>query len=191
VRKLEVRLTRNRDTSLLVGTLAEHRGRTYFEYAPGFLATGLNLSPFRLPFEPGLLEHTDLAFGPLPGLFDDSLPDGWGLLLMDRHFRKLGREVRSVTALERLAWLGSRTMGALTYHPPAQPLTDDDGLFDLHALALQAQDVVAGVADDVLPLLLRSGGSPGGARPKVLVGFDAKRNELRAFGYHLTIRNAA
>jgi hypothetical protein len=84
-----------------VGTLAEDRGRVYFEYAAEFLATGLNLSPFRLPFEPGLFEHRDREFGPLPGVFDDSLPDGWGLLLMDRHFRSLGRNLAEISPLDR------------------------------------------------------------------------------------------
>ena len=68
MKKLEVRFTRSPGDSLHVGTLAEDRGRVYFEYAPAFLATGLNLSPFRLPFETGLFEHADRDFGPLPGV---------------------------------------------------------------------------------------------------------------------------
>ncbi len=111
MKKLEVRFTRGPGDWALVGTLAEHRGRVYFEYAREFLATGLSLSPFRLPFQQGLFEHRDHRFGPLPGLFDDSLPDGWGLLLMDRHFRSQGRNPAEVSPLERLAWLGTRTMG--------------------------------------------------------------------------------
>jgi len=172
MRKLEVRFTRSPGDSLPVGTLAEDHGRVYFEYSPDFLAAGLNLSPFRLPFEPGLFEHTNRDFGPLPGLFDDSLPDGWGLLLMDRHFRSRGRNLAEVSPLDRLSWLGTRTMGALTYHPPTDRDNDDAGVFDLHDLARQSQDLLAGVAVDVLPQLLRAGGSPGGARPKVLVGFN-------------------
>ena len=172
MRKLEVRFTRSPGGSLPVGTLAEDHGRVYFEYSPDFLAAGLNLSPFRLPFEPGLFEHTNRDFGLLPGLFDDSLPDGWGLLLMDRHFRSRGRNLAEVSPLDRLSWLGTRTMGALTYHPPTDRDNDDAGVFDLHDLARQSQDLLAGVAVDVLPQLLRAGGSPGGARPKVLVGFN-------------------
>ena len=170
--KLEVRFTREPGDAFPIGTLAEDRGRMYFEFCPEFLATGVNLSPFRLPPEPGLFEHRDRGFGPLPGLFDDSLPDGWGLLLMDRYLRSIGRNPRDVTPLERLSWLGTYTMGALTYHPPAGPALTDTGVFDLHDLARQSQELLAGSAVRVLPLLLRAGGSPGGARPKVLVGFD-------------------
>ena len=172
MKKLEVRFTRGPGDSLHVGTLAEDRSRVYFEYAPAFLATGLNISPFRLPFETGLFEHRDRDFGPLPGVFDDSLPDGWGLLLMDRHFRSRRLNLADVSPLDRLSWLGTRTMGALTYHPPTDRENVDATVFDLHDLARQSQELLAGAAVDVLPQLLRAGGSPGGARPKVLVGFD-------------------
>lgn len=155
--------------------MAEERGRVFFEYAPEFLRTGLNLSPFRLPFEGGLFEHKDHGFGPLPGLFDDSLPDGWGLLLMDRHFRSLGMNPAEVGPLDRLAWLGTSTMGALTYHPPTERGDFDAGVFDLHDLARRSQEILAGAAVDLLPQLLRAGGSPGGARPKVLVGVHGDR----------------
>jgi serine/threonine-protein kinase HipA len=163
-----------------VGTLVDQGGRIYFEYADAWLKTGLNLSPFRLPFEGGAFEHRDRAFGPLPGVFEDSLPDGWGLLLMDRHFRGLGQEPAALGPLERLAWLGSRTLGALTYDPPAGPEEQAPGRFVLDDLARQSQDLLAGKSSQVLPQLLRAGGSPGGARPKVLVGYDPAGDRIRS-----------
>ena len=172
MKRCEVRLERAPGAALRVGILAEDRGRVYFEYAPEFLETGLNLSPFRLPFESGLFEYVDRGFGPLPGLFDDSLPDGWGLLLMDRHFRWRGLDPVAISPLERLAWLGGGTMGALTYHPPAPRESGQAGAFDLYELSRQSQEILVGAAVDVLPQLLRAGGSPGGARPKVLVGLN-------------------
>jgi len=178
MKKLEVRFTRSPGDSIPVGTLTWDRGRTYFEYASDFLATGLNISPFRLPFEPGLFEHRDHEFGPLPGVFDDSLPDGWGLLLMDHHIRSLGLNPAGVSPLDRLAWLGTGTMGALTYHPPAGRDSGDINIFVLHELARQSQEILAGLAVDVLPQLLRAGVSPGGARPKVLVGYNPATSEI-------------
>ena len=171
MKKLEVHLTRSPDDSDHVGTLADDRGHIYFEYDPDYLAKDLNLSPFKLPFESGLFEHKDRQFGPLPGLFDDSLPDGWGLLLMDRYFRSQGINPAEISPLDRLSWLGTRTMGALTYHPGATVETDHDSDFDLHELSRQSADILAGSAVEVLPKLLRAGGSPGGARPKVLIGY--------------------
>ena len=170
MKKLEVYLTSSPEEKRLVGELAEVEWRIYFEYSSDFLQNPLWLSPFKLPPEPGLHEHRDLSFGPLFGLFDDSLPDGWGLLLMDRYFRQQGATLEVVSPLDRLAYLGDRTMGALTYHPPVHLEDLDSRLLDLHGLAGEAYDVLAGKSEQVLPQLLRAGGSPGGARPKVLVG---------------------
>lgn len=179
MKELEVRfMARAGDAPRPVGTLVEQQGKIFFEYQESWLSTGLNLSPFRLPFQRGLFAHQDLAFGPLPGVFADSLPDGWGLLLMDRHFRNLGRDPASLGPLERLGWLGTHTMGALTYHPPAGPEAADGDRLDLEAMARQSRDLLSGKTGQVLPQLLRAGGSPGGARPKVLVGFDPARDAL-------------
>jgi len=176
MKKLSVRFRATPERVLEVGTLAEQDRRVYFEYDPAFLDTGLGLSPFKLPARPGVQPHTDVAFGRLPGLFDDSLPDGWGLLLMDRHFRRLGHDVARVTPVDRLAWLGSRTMGALTYHPSSHGFDyDAERLMDLYEVGRNAAAVFAGEATRVLPELLRAGGSPGGARPKVLVGVKGQQ----------------
>jgi len=158
------------DDDIAVGTLAEAaRGRVVFEYDDAFLATGLQISPWKLPAQPGLIEHTEREFGPLFGVFDDSLPDGWGLLLMDRYFRRQGRDPGAVSALERLLYIGSGAMGALTYHPATEPKAPV-ATIDLRALADEAERVLQGADVDVLPELRRLGGSPAGARPKVLVG---------------------
>ncbi|EQD61252.1 HipA domain-containing protein, partial [mine drainage metagenome] len=171
MRQLTVKLQRRPDDVLLVGTLAERDRRIYFEYDTAFLRTDLELSPFKLPAQPGLIEHTDRAFGPLPGIFDDSLPDGWGLLLMDRHFRRRGIDPTALSPLDRLAYLGAHTMGALTYRPPTGNQPDhDEKLVDLYKLGRNAEDALEGDATEVLPELMRAGGSPAGARPKVLVG---------------------
>jgi serine/threonine-protein kinase HipA len=174
MKKLTVKLTRNPEVSLVVGQLASEGRRTYFEYDPDFIETGLQLSSFRLPLHPELIEHTDHQFGPLPGLFDDSLPDGWGLLLMDRHFRNQGLDPVTISPLDRLTYLGTRTMGALTYHPPAE-IEADRRQLDLHALGKNAEEVLEGEVAEVLPQLMKAGGSPGGARPKILVGISGDK----------------
>lgn len=175
MKKLDVHITWKPRGERRVGQLAEKGGRVFFEYDPEFLRDPLWLSPFKLPPEPGLVEHRDLDFGPLFGLFDDSLPDGWGLVLMDRFFARRGTPKAELSPLDRLAWLGTRTMGALTYHPPSDPDERVPRSLDLHAMAAAADEVLHGEAlhgraEEVLPQLIRAGGSPGGARPKVLVG---------------------
>jgi serine/threonine-protein kinase HipA len=169
MRKLEVRLDWG-DEQVLVGTLAEQKGRIYFEYDAAFLESGLPISPFKLPLRAGLFEHVDREFAEVFGAFNDSLPDGWGLLLMDREFRKQGLRPASVSVLDRLAYIGTRGMGALTYHPPTPAAEEGSHRIDLDALASQAERVLEGSAEEILPALRIAGGSPAGARPKVVVG---------------------
>jgi serine/threonine-protein kinase HipA len=169
MRKLEVRLNWG-DDQIVVGTLAEQDLRVYFEYEGGFLAAPLPISPFRLPVKPGLFEHAERDFAHVFGVFNDSLPDGWGLLLMDREFKKRGLKPSTVSVLDRLAYIGTRGMGALTYHPPTAVGEEEALWVDLDALAHQAERILEGSAEDLLPALRIAGGSPGGARPKVLVG---------------------
>jgi serine/threonine-protein kinase HipA len=149
MKRLEVRLTLGPADERVVGRLAESDRRVYFEWDREFVDDGLELAPFKLPREPGLHEHRDLAFGPLPGLFADSLPDGWGMLLMDRHFRGKGLAPATVSPLDRLAYLGTRTMGALTYHPSSDDEGDDEAdrdAVDLFQLGHHAEEILVGSA---------------------------------------------
>ncbi|HEX6041153.1 type II toxin-antitoxin system HipA family toxin [Longimicrobium sp.] len=169
MRALDVALTWGED-EIAVGTLVERNRAIYFEYDAAFLANPLPLSPFKLAVKAGLVEHTDRDFAGVFGVFNDSLPDGWGLLLMDREFRKQGLNPAAVSPLDRLAYIGTRGMGALTYHPPTAADDDERLGVDLDAIARQAERILEGSAEDVLPALRIAGGSPAGARPKVLVG---------------------
>ncbi|HEX7022096.1 MAG TPA: type II toxin-antitoxin system HipA family toxin [Trueperaceae bacterium] len=179
MRRLEVRLDWGTH-EVRVGTLAQQARRILFEYHPAFLRHPLPLSPFQLPPEPGLFEDAGRTFGGLFGVFNDSLPDGWGLLLMDRHFRKQGIIPEHVSPLDRLAYIGTRGMGALTYHPATDVWDEPPPGLDLARLARQAQRILEGSPEDVLPALRIAGGSPGGARPKVLVGVDEDGEHLLA-----------
>lgn len=160
--------------SFELGLLADDGRRLLFEYSQAALDRGLELSPFRLPLRPGA--HGD--FPPhqlrLPGLVSDSLPDGWGMLLMDRLFRQRGIDAQQVSPLDRLAVIGRRAMGALTYQPESEPPLGLAGV-DLHAIAAEVQVVMVGESEQMLRELLLMGGSPQGARPKVLVNIDHER----------------
>ena len=102
---------------LLVGRLAIRERKIYFEYDADFPGRGLNVSPFRLPLDTGLVSFDNSLFEGLPGIFKDSLPDGWGRLLFDRAMRTKGVLPGQLSPLGRLAHVGLSGMGALTYHP--------------------------------------------------------------------------
>ena len=130
-----------------LGLLADDGTTLLFEYAPEALAQGLELSPLHLKlrataygsFPPHLLR--------LPGLIADSLPDGWGLLLMDRLFRQQG--LRHPGPLDRLAFIGDRAMGALRFVPPAEPDAEQPD-WNLLALAKESERALAGKAGAAL-----------------------------------------
>jgi serine/threonine-protein kinase HipA len=150
-----------------VGRLALKDRQILFEYDPPFLASRLELSPFRLPLRPGVTVGEPAVFDGLLGLFEDSLPDGWGRLLIDRRATELGLSGFTLTPLDRLAVVGARSMGALTYEPEA-PL-EDPGTIKLAELAREAHAVQHELGDVDLERLIAAGGSPKGARPKVLI----------------------
>jgi len=94
---------------------------------------------------------------------------------MDRFLRKQGYDIDALSVLDRLAFLGENTMGALIYEPALDLKLSDDSSFDLHNLSIQSRNIIDGTTDEVLPQLMKAGGSPGGARPKVLAGVFNER----------------
>ena len=146
-----------------------------FEYDNGFLTAGLEISPVhhRAGNAAGPIRPYDPAvFDGLHGVFHDSLPDGWGRLLVERRARELGIDAATLTPLDRLAWVGDRGVGALCYAPDANVWNEAGSALDLDGLATDARSVLAGNVSDVIAELGRLGGSPAGARPKVMVAID-------------------
>lgn len=155
-----------------LGALADNGRELLFEYSPEALARNLELSPRHLKLRPEAYGGFPDHLLRLPGLLADCLPDGWGLLLMDRLFRQVGRDVASLSPLDRLAFIGQRAMGALTFMPADEmSLTRED--VALLELAREVRGVIAGRDGDTLLELAIAGGSPHGARPKVLVNYRA------------------
>ena len=151
-----------------VGTLAEKDKKIYFEYDKDFLKTGIELSPYKLPLKAGLFRCDDDTFEGLWGLFADSLPDGWGRLLMDRYLLRLGVNPRALSPLDRLAYVGSHAMGALSYEPEHAVESEIESIV-LDDLAKSSQEILEGSSEKLLDELLSLNGSSAGARPKVLV----------------------
>lgn len=157
-----------------VGQLAHHNRLAHFEFDREFLISGVSLSPFKLPLRAGVISAPFDPFQGLHGVFADSLPDGWGLLLMDRVLRQRGIDLREINPLHRLAYLGDRPMGALTYQPDlgvGEPQPAEQAL-SLADLANEASQIYEGTAAEVLPQLAIAGGSPQGARPKVAIALN-------------------
>ncbi len=170
-----------------LGTLADTGRDIMFEYSPQAVERGLQLSPMHQPLPRAGAAAVSFkgeahSYG-LPGFIADALPDGWGMLLMDRALRKLGRNPREVSVLERLAIVGERAMGALSFEPSDEDILPAEKLqlkeLAKEVIALQTDDHSGtDKADAQLRHLMQLGGSPQGARPKVLVDFNARTGQL-------------
>lgn len=161
----------------MVGLLYENAGRVFFEYSPDFLQSGIALSPFKLPLKPGVFEDEKRTFDGLFGLFNDSLPDGWGCLLLDRKLRKRALSYDSITPLSRLSMIGLNPMGALEYEP-ADEAAEEVGNVELDSLSGKVDKILAGNDSDVLDELLKLNGSSGGARPKIVAYVSDDRQKI-------------
>ncbi|WP_431287204.1 type II toxin-antitoxin system HipA family toxin [Roseateles chitinivorans] len=158
-----------------LGRLADDGRTLLFEYHPDALAQALELSPLHLKLRSAAYGGFPSHQHQLPGLIADSLPDGWGLLLMDRLFRQQG--LRHPGPLDRLAFIGERAMGALRFVPAtASDVEEPD--WTLLALARESERVLAGDTGAALRELAMTGGSPQGARPKALVQHDARTGQV-------------
>ena len=160
-----------------LGELADVDGKLLFEYSPQALARGLQFAPLQLPLpQPGAAQAAysgPLHFQGLPGFIADSLPDGWGLLLMDRALRKAGRDPHTVSVLERLALVGQSAIGALAFEPADEIEAERAGIVQITTLAREVQQIAKDAQERTpaaqLRHLLVLGGSPQGARPKALL----------------------
>jgi serine/threonine-protein kinase HipA len=161
-----------------VGQLVLSGNKIAFKYHPEFLKNRYDISPFYLKRESGIQIPQTSIFNGLHGVFADSLPDGWGQLLMERSLAQKNINIKDLNKLECLAYVGKNGMGALEYKPVIELGSHRDSPFNLDKIASEVEDVLIGKSSDVIDELRILGGSSGGARPKILIGFNHKNNEI-------------
>lgn len=164
--------------SFEVGELVLSGQKIYFRYRADFLNTGLNLSPIKLPFSGDIVTTGQQPFDGLYGVFNDSLPDGWGKLLLDRSFAAKGIDIARITPLDRLMYVGSRGMGALVYQPEIKLPDTTDLITELDILAAEMNRIIQGTSSEMIEQLLILGGSSGGARPKIFAAYNPGTDHL-------------
>lgn len=185
----------------LVGRLLLKDRKIFFEYDANFIKSGLELSPFKLPLKSGVMVSEEKTFDGLFGVFNDSLPDGWGRLLLDRKLMKAGLNPGVLSPLDRLCFVGACGMGALVYEPERQNAALSARL-DLDEIDDEIEATLA-ESDEYVEDLLRLGGSSAGARPKVLIrrggddwlikfrsSLDPKDIGAIEYAYHLMAKQA-
>ncbi len=159
-----------------IGRLALNKeGLCAFEYSLDWLATGFSISPLHLPLRSGVFIAKRHPFQGGFGVFDDCLPDGWGRLVLDRYLQRQGINPRSLTLLDRLAFVGSMGRGALEFHPDRSVMLEQDYV-DFEKLAAEAERILDNddYTGEGIEEFQQRGGSPGGARPKIFVRCNDK-----------------
>ena len=160
--------------NIKVGTLAVmDNSITAFEYDEKWLSAGFSISPFSLPLVKKVFIPKIDPFEGLFGVFSDSLPDGWGKLLVDRMLASKGINSREINILNRLAIVGDSGMGALSYRPEHKFILQEDEK-DYDKLALACKELLETNFSSDLDKLFMLGGSSGGARPKILTEIDGE-----------------
>jgi serine/threonine-protein kinase HipA len=155
-----------------VGELARTKDKIYFKYYQSFLNRGFEISPFKIPLADKIYTALKEPFEGLFGVFNDSLPDGWGRLLLDRKLLSQGKSLSDISPLDRLAFVGSSGMGALTYHPKVESSRDIELSLELDEIAKEMNIILEGTDSEMLDELYKMGGSSGGARPKIFIGYN-------------------
>lgn len=163
-----------------------------FQYDSSWIRTGIEISPLEMPLSHSAYRFPRLpqaTFRGLPGVFADSLPDAFGNAVIDAWLKCTTHNQRDLNTLERLLFTGARGMGALEYCPfmdgdlnHQEPLN----LAELVETAQRVLDLRAGLAPsfpsdiNALAALTQAGSCAGGARPKIVIGVNANRTEIRS-----------
>ena len=138
-----------------------------FEYDKSWLANGFSISPLELPLKPGVFIARPQPFYGNFGIFEDSLPDGYGRYLLHKTLLRKGINDSDLSSLDRLAIVGDNGMGALSYSP-AINLEQEEPVTDFDMLQQIALEVLKEQQDNDAGLLLYNSGNSGGARPKAI-----------------------
>lgn len=157
-----------------VGRLAETEQQLCaFEYDVSFIKSGFSISPFFLPLQQGVFVAKPTPFNGGFGVFDDSLPDGWGHVVLNRYLNSIGVDPYKLSILQRLALVGKTGRGALEYRPD-KSIKAKAGCPDLDKIAAETEKVLKSQYEGKrIDDLYRYGGSSGGTRPKIFVHLDS------------------
>lgn len=161
-----------------------------FNYDKRFLTSGMEVSPIVMPLSTAVYSFPALSkdtFYGLPGLLADSLPDKFGTKLIERYLWEQGRDIRSLTAVERLLYTGKRGMGALEYVPAKEYGETKNDSIDIDALVKLASDILAerekvhlSADERTMDQIINVGTSAGGARAKAIIAWNPSTGDIRS-----------
>lgn len=162
-----------------------------FAYDPKWKRKGVEAAPLTMPLSdsrsvfvfPALPKDTYLG---LPAMLADALPDDFGNALIDAWMATQGVDKKSITVLDRLAYMGQRGMGALEFKPARGSHKESATPIAMKELVEEARRLVQGTfavdheAKAALANIIKVGTSAGGARAKAVIAWNPKTDEVRS-----------
>ena len=167
MKKIEALQVKFHDKKVGTLSLTADKKCCAFEYDSQWLTEGFSISPLELPLTSGLFVARPNPFNGNFGIFEDSLPDGYGRYLLHKALLKIGINDFELSALDRLSLVGNGGMGALTYEPETFVERGSE-LQDFELLQEKALEVLREQQDADAGLLLYNSGNSGGCRPKAI-----------------------
>ncbi len=187
----------------LVGAIRwdESQQLGYFQYDSKFIQKDWDLSPIKIPIAqdsriysfPELRKgrnETEDTFKGLPGMLSDALPDKYGNKLINTWLAKQGRPENSMNPVEKLCFIGTRGMGALEFEPTQIKTGTKSFSLELDSLVEIAKKMLnkreaflTNLNKDeekAMMEILKIGTSAGGARPKAVIAYNPKTEEVRS-----------
>ena len=182
----------NRKVGSLVTYKERYAEKVCFYFDRDFLDSGYDIAPLRASIYSDFVRNglpvyaeDDKLFAGLPSFIADSLPDYWGNRVFNEWDKSRHVSVRKLSALDRLAYIGRRGMGALEFLPPAakdmeRPFKVE--IADLYELARSALEQARNFKTEMRPDLLieslfKVGTSAGGRRPKAIINLNLETGE--------------
>ena len=167
-----------------IGTILLKDGIVYFEYDREFKGSKLEISPIKLPLSLNSVytNTDDKYFEGLAGVFHDTLPDKFGTKVIERYFESKNIPPHELTVIQKLMFVGDKSIGAITYKPVAHKIEEKiNELIDLQNFYENAKKIISGDAIEVVDEMLNfmdSAASAGGARAKAIIGYNCKTQEI-------------
>ncbi|MGE4456851.1 MAG: type II toxin-antitoxin system HipA family toxin [Arcobacteraceae bacterium] len=168
-----------------IGTILLKDGVVYFEYDKEFQTSGLEISPLKLPLSLNgvYTNNDDRYFEGLAGVFHDTLPDKFGTKVIERYFESKNIPPHELTIIQKLMFVGDKSIGAITYKPVAHKIEEKkiNELIELQNFYENAKKIISGDAIEVVDEMLNfmdSAASAGGARAKAIIGYNSDTKEI-------------
>lgn len=179
--------------------LYDNNKQIVFSYTKEWLENGFSISPLSLPLEEKIFVSEWEPFKGIFGVFNDSLPDGWGRLIVDKYLMSKGIDPHSINTLTRLSLVTQNAIGALRYEPTRRVAEEHSSTLDELYNQIVELTLDKSFLQNIDELFIK-GSSSNGARPKVslkteegifLVKFPSSYDSLDSGKMEYDYNNAA